>query len=423
MTHEDYCRDPEDPHDYQAFSPAYSGIVDLLRHPWWYRVWTLQEQVFARQCELVCGRSSISITTFLRLVDREAANKATADQFDLIHLPRVDIHQLINHDTTSGSYFTRCLFGVAFHLQATFALDKIYGLYSALKISGLSLSDPDYTKTPSALFEEVTWAWMVRSGGDSAILQLAGRPPDVATDCPSWVPLWHIPLKHHLGRSLFVSPHHTQTRLSKIRNLVHKPGTLQLHGWYAGKLEYSRADGDAKTNEERRKIHRDWCLRVYEHDPSGGDEHGTAMRELVETMDFLLGRDHFTCLAPAAFAALASWFDMMIYPRRRAGVTWTSDLADQAALPPGGDLVATLMHLGSSSSSKGDHASAAAASAALRALEQWETRLRLADTHALCMLDDGTLGWADHWSRPGDEVYFVADAATPFVLRRHGDVH
>lgn len=50
------------------------------------------------------------------------------------------------------------LYRIAFDLQATLPLDKVYGLYSALKMLGMPLVGPDYTRTPGALFEDVTRA-------------------------------------------------------------------------------------------------------------------------------------------------------------------------------------------------------------------------------------------------------------------------
>lgn len=379
---------------------------------------------------------------FMPEIDINAAATATAGQFVRVHEARDIVYQHVNSKTVIHSYTARVLFCIAFDLEATFPLDKIYGLYSALKMCGIPLADPDYTKTPSMVFEDVVWAW-IKSQNNLVILQLAARPSGFATDCPSWVPPWHLPLDHmpylrsrqapgmELRYEGFPTPDNTPCNaffgqrapienshwksfiqqmapMSKVLDPGHKTGTLRLRGWYAGKLEYSRAYWDAtraRNKEEVRAIRRDWCLHVYKHDSSRGDESGAAMIEMANTLNYFSG------VFGVSRASFSTWFDIMIYPERRAGVTWTSDMAKQASLRDR-DFASMVTRLGCSTKN-------ASAFSALLDFERWEG-MATYPRHAFCMLDNGIMGWADHWSEPGDEVFLVPGAPSPFVLRRAG---
>ncbi|KAF1808662.1 hypothetical protein P152DRAFT_210245 [Eremomyces bilateralis CBS 781.70] len=46
----------------------WKAISDILNWPWFRRTWTIQEVLAAREVYVLCGKDSITMTLFLRII-------------------------------------------------------------------------------------------------------------------------------------------------------------------------------------------------------------------------------------------------------------------------------------------------------------------------------------------------------------------
>lgn len=426
------------------FAPAYrASIVPMLRHPWWCRVWTMQEQLLGSRCSFLCGRSSIPMLDFMWFLtlDYSASVEAAGPGFFSMHFPRIHIPSSLASRGWHGTNTVGQLLIAAFNLDATFVLDKIYGLHSALKRCGLPLADPDYSKTPRVLWEEVAVAWILGMR-NLGILQLAARPPSFEADYPSWVPPWHTKIDQSSHACLApgaakngtayrpylnFSWYHQQEAgrpLSQTQqcNLplpgVHTPGRLQLQGWRCGKLRHTWSLWDALKSldvVELVRTQREYCLHVYHLHRKDGEERLCA--EIMEMGHTFSKAATSAMVQKEKLPCFLSWFDVMIFPECRTGVTWTNELADQLSLQ--GEEFALFVNVNSGNWKFQDRHLA-------RSLDDfdWSRQKIFGGVHmAFCILDNGIMAYANHWVHSGDEVFLFPHSPDPLVLRKEGDAY
>jgi hypothetical protein len=92
-------------------------------------------------------------------------------------------------------------------MKATIAQDKAYGLYAILQFLGITMTDPDYSKSVEKTFEELAFA-LIRDTRSLQMLRYVctnGRKPGL----PSWVPDWEG--KHSISYELDPTLAYTHT--------------------------------------------------------------------------------------------------------------------------------------------------------------------------------------------------------------------
>jgi hypothetical protein len=105
-----------------------------------------------------------------------------------------------------GGAITRILPMIS-SMKATIAQDKAYGIYTILQLFGITMTDPDYSKSVEKTFEELAFALM----RDTRSLQMLryvctnGRKPGL----PSWVPDWEG--NHFISHELDATSAYTHT--------------------------------------------------------------------------------------------------------------------------------------------------------------------------------------------------------------------
>lgn len=141
------------------------GLRSLFRHPWFVRAWTVQEVAFARECFLLCGSVRIRWHVFtdglLGIDDSFFENKAvedlimcrsTASTYLANYLqastaPRVSPVRRRDIQPELRLLYDRLddmwLDSIGY-LKSTLPQDRIYGLYSVFKTTGLELPIVDY---------------------------------------------------------------------------------------------------------------------------------------------------------------------------------------------------------------------------------------------------------------------------------------
>jgi hypothetical protein len=230
-----------------------SSLDHLLSHPWYSRIWTVQEVVYSQDCSIMCGHTSISwddyskavkflvFENFIEQVSMQAHKGLIA--IDLRNVLR-DYIQEVPSSTPSSSededdfdrrivFLSSCLTDVNL-LKATDAKDKIYGLQALYVGLGIPLPDVDYVKPIARVYEGaavamISWSGKLKILGDACQI-------DHDTSFPSWVPDWSN------GNLIVSAPNGNATAGSKVSDtsladLNSASGELHLRGKIVGTLE------------------------------------------------------------------------------------------------------------------------------------------------------------------------------------------
>ncbi|KAH6868557.1 heterokaryon incompatibility protein-domain-containing protein [Alternaria rosae] len=132
-----------------------AAMQHLVQHPYWYRVWIIQEIVVSKSTILMCGTTMLHwphLSQFLGLVH--------FGHFTLPHRLRVKqdgpggqtfhIHRLYSMSRTSLDLANALVF--SFSSFATDSRDEIYALLGLLNTGAGRLISPDYTLSPCNVY-------------------------------------------------------------------------------------------------------------------------------------------------------------------------------------------------------------------------------------------------------------------------------
>ena len=191
-----------------------SCLDHVFCHPWHSRIWTVQEVAFSKQCQVVCGYSSLSWTLYFK-----AAKFLIFEQWiDTLslqasrHMVALDMRNVVRNyvlgtadedDTSTGedsgdentsdraqkqiAFLTSCLSDLN-QLQATEPKDKIYGIHAMYINLGVPLPPVDYGSSLASIYAGaaravISWSQSLRILRDACS---TNRDPTL----PSWVPDW-----------------------------------------------------------------------------------------------------------------------------------------------------------------------------------------------------------------------------------------
>lgn len=445
----------------------------MIRSPWWQRVWTLQEQALAKQCEAHHGRYTISLPSWQggRLALLPTGDDLyNHDARDLIRIfcQAVDFFQHGSRDWCDSRPLTdivaKSLLEIAFLLEAKLPIDKIYGLYGILTTyCNLPLSPPDYNKTAEDVYEETVWTW-INTRGDLSILKLASRPI-VLHELPSWVPAWHHqhpkfvrnvgrPNSEHFGHSHFnweyprgTDPLACQRSVDAssevedpiiVANIL-SPGKLQiLHARFVGRLP--RAIGTNRSTEcgrysvsiEDLCTHLDWCRLVndlFGHSPASNEK---AFHDMFRSLlhPRIYRSHHFELDDDQLMASFRAWFGFISYLNDASEFSTTlfPEVAGAAHdRKPGIDLYFDVRAVDGDEEAmevlesrySGYIQGRDGLTELARQIRSMYRDLLWMRNHSLRILDnDSMLAVTDYWCHEGDEVFVFPGTDSPFVLRK-----
>lgn len=452
--------------------PRYHAVASMINSRWAHRVWTLQEQALARQCEAYQGRRSIPISSLQGPQLSVTIGQLTNEEGVTVHTLRHFIHKSCQlYDASppglqrQNENIAKALLDGAFELQATQPIDKIYGLYSILTAyCNLPLAAPDYTKTAEEVFEDTVWAY-IHTWRDLGVLKLATRPESMRNNLPSWVPAWHkqhpnfarnvrypqyshgthfnweysdAEVTSHFGRPLAQSGG-TNDRVA-VASLL-SPGKLCVLGARSvGRVTRTVRPGEytdiRSLRLEQAIQHLDWCRLLHSisfDSTTGRDE---AIHEMFRSVQLPGPRnlehrkDQEEDIYREEFESFRHWFNFVSH------LAETSQLSnsqppevndadhDQATLQLYHDVLAAsttedaadVLESGYDGDSKGSRESLETFA---RHISFTITKLTPMGSFSLCLLDnDNMLAVTDFWCQEGDEIFVFPGAENPFVLRR-----
>lgn len=185
------------------------ALQRLLTNVWFERIWTVQEIVFAKRCELVLGTTTVVWEQFVEGLSYAATTlpfqlrspllkinlrtrlKSTMTIWqDIYSYMSEEYAERLNEEKRRMRLQGSNVVSDLSQLHATNNIDKIFGIYSILEVLGIDTPDPDYRKAASDVFQETVLA-IVRNEGSLNILKSTIRSNiREGSDLVSWTPDW-----------------------------------------------------------------------------------------------------------------------------------------------------------------------------------------------------------------------------------------
>lgn len=259
------------PSDWKTWSP----FRDLFRHPWFRRVWCLQEAVMAPTAEVMLGEHSVPwqhvgfAASWMRSMPTELI---IGDHMLITGIYHACLIYSLSHwseEQQRVSFLQLLTLTRAF--EATDYRDKVYGILGiptkeSNPDAGVTLLRPDYTKTLAEVYIDCALA-VIRSTRTPRILSYVqheqfrdmdqerfSRSEDATLHrVPSWVPRWH----QYFARTLAPSDQQAKNfrasaslNLDPVANIGVRGLELITHGArvsrlkMASQLYYSSAAGE-----------------------------------------------------------------------------------------------------------------------------------------------------------------------------------
>ncbi|KAH6722940.1 heterokaryon incompatibility protein-domain-containing protein [Leptodontidium sp. MPI-SDFR-AT-0119] len=214
-------------------SSSWKALSTLLEHPWFRRVWILQEMALASQVEIVCGKRSVPWLLLAFIVVQIEHNGLMAllmitENGELNRGP-------IGLSTLKIAWGLRCLRAVAVplglasllvdysFLEASDDRDRLFALLGIADDVEDSSFEPDYITSPPGVFLKSAVRLLTRDGSSNMILHRAGIGSDRNMEgLPSWVPDW---TKHHgntvLGSLASIASYHASEGIIPPTNAIY----------------------------------------------------------------------------------------------------------------------------------------------------------------------------------------------------------
>ena len=242
-----------------------SCLDHVFCHPWHSRIWTVQEVAFSRDCQVVCGSSSIPWDKYFRAakflifenyidtLNLQASRNMVGIDMRNVLQEYITGHRSDDHydpkDTTEDDilndrdrrvvFLSSCLTD-ANQLQATNPKDKIYGLQALYTALGIQLPPVDYSQSIASVYTRATIAMILWSDSLKILRDACtiNRQPNL----PSWVPDWND------ATARMYMPDTDATNESKLgvsaaATLSKIPGRLQVRGIVVGSVVAERDGG------------------------------------------------------------------------------------------------------------------------------------------------------------------------------------
>lgn len=177
------------------YRKEWQAVNNLLRRPWWTRVWTVQEFVVPMQLQICCGTQSISRGQFRMALHRiydcgvDLSTPAPCNRGRLLGK-----YKALRHDNDSSIELSlvATLSYIGDH-QASDARDYVYSLSGIVNDFNLA-GTPDYNQPVEVLYTKIVQAFIERYQSLDIICfaTIFQDLDDPQASLPSWVPDWRI---------------------------------------------------------------------------------------------------------------------------------------------------------------------------------------------------------------------------------------
>ncbi|KAJ2988266.1 hypothetical protein NUW58_g4070 [Xylaria curta] len=336
-------------HDSAKLGEAYAHFA---QNPWFTRLWTLQEQVFAdeKTCVILYDHQQLEFKAFNASWDAlgdllRIPTDVPPGTFTLVKSRSIfsTIYMISrkanpnNLDTTKARLllWPHLLLDSIGDLNSTIPQDKIFGIHGIFARAGLNLPLPDSSKTVVEVFEAATRA-IIQQTGSLDVITLCARKDRVTEGLPSWVPDWSIksPLKDMVALGGYDFQADAQYKATENTIAVASPaidvGKLNCRGVIVGKVEFlavsstigvREAHADPSVNQLPFQHFVEACVKWCQHVASSPTypTYCTGCPTIEAVKRTLLlgyggGVPDEVVNPKYWYRAFPMWFDLMLYP-------------------------------------------------------------------------------------------------------------
>jgi hypothetical protein len=222
-------------------------LAAFIYSPWYFRVWTIQESALAKSQTFLLGPLTIRPLPYEFLMDKVVSgrnstlmyhNEQVQNLLNSLSI-RNSAVDLMGSAQVSNLYWD-LMCRISSH-NASDPKDYVYGLYEILRLSGLALPNPDYTKSIATIYAEVARAIAHRYNNFEFIFDYP--PMESTLDLPSWVPNWTA--RMYSSKTKF-------SRLGPFTPMVLRDSDFREWRFYSRALKRM----DREENQDRESSHR-----------------------------------------------------------------------------------------------------------------------------------------------------------------------
>ena len=247
-------------------------LIEAFKHPWWRRLWTIQEALLAKLALVHCGSWTVDLETIFHafellwnqlvqqapLLRKICGADALHDLTRQLELTVRRLHvtrSLVLSQTPSEqrsfrddpSKWPMVMHNCAWS-EATDAREKVYG---TLGLFSTALLEVDYSLSLSQTYSKSTFA-MIKRLGNLAILTQTVSQRSIDNGLPSWVPDWRSPAKETASLLVFYQYFRAGKHIPLDPVLLHGE-MLQISAQYVDEILGVGAvydDGSSETTKE-----------------------------------------------------------------------------------------------------------------------------------------------------------------------------
>ena len=166
-------------------------INELLKLPWFTRLWALQEAVLAKDAIFVYGEHTIKYKTLYGYYLALSALTSENDHIERLYyeINRVMVPYMMASQAIKFNEVRMFCFSITRLLKTSEPKDGVFALQGLLQTLGMSVPDPDYTRPYSTVYRE-TFRVVLEAGRDNGTLKELSfcNMKKPTPGFPSWVP-------------------------------------------------------------------------------------------------------------------------------------------------------------------------------------------------------------------------------------------
>jgi Heterokaryon incompatibility protein (HET) len=196
-----------------VWAHAVYSLENILRRPWWQRIWTVQEALLPERCSLHIGPHRAPFSIFVEGTDEWNKHQwkhccssltnlwigYTSEHFKLAVERIMELNSLRSRDWTTKGSVAHNMYLLSIHRNATLPHDQVYGLFGLITEFFRIDDRPDYNLGLGQVFAATTNRFM-ESAKHLCLLpyarpqlrELSKDEPGKAflQELPSWCPDW-----------------------------------------------------------------------------------------------------------------------------------------------------------------------------------------------------------------------------------------
>ena len=245
------------------------ALIAVLKHPWWSRLWTVQETILAKDLRFMVSGNTFSREALFKLTKNLYHHQITCCAARYSAQPRPPLYRtgrylrivslievFVSSDFPATLHELLSLFR---HRRTKMAHDRIYGALGLLQ--GEKLISPDYSKTVSQVYEEAALA-VIQEDKNLSLFSSLDRSSDLRSPLPSWVPDWDYWTDEardivRLRRLERISLYNACDSKRVEWTLIH-PGELMLKGVLFDQLDVVGVALETNQTNKRTQVYENW---------------------------------------------------------------------------------------------------------------------------------------------------------------------